>query len=333
MSQPTYRIAFIGCGRRAVQHVDAVQSDARCHVVALSDLNQEAAAALNAEGHFDAPIYNDHRLMLERERPDAVILCLWTPLHLPVFRDCVQAGVRAVLSEKPMAPTWNECLQMHELAQQSKTQLTFCHQRRFAKANLEIRRLINEGALGEIKRLDLYAPSDLLDCGTHTIDQALSFIGESPAKWVMGAIDISNSHLRFGVPGECMATATIAFGNGVRANLQVGGPDMDLWGGVRVIGTQGFIAATWSEIVEGRIYNNPQWQLPQPKDGDGEHMRGVVSHALDCLESGAEPEISSAKALRAAEIIFGIYESARRRARVELPLQNNVTLESVLQPQ
>jgi hypothetical protein len=49
-------------------------------------------------------------------------------------------------------------------------------------------------------------------------------------------------------------------------------------------------------------------------------MAGVVRNAVDCLESGAEPETSYQKALRASEIIFAFYESVRRRARVELPL-------------
>jgi hypothetical protein len=49
-------------------------------------------------------------------------------------------------------------------------------------------------------------------------------------------------------------------------------------------------------------------------------MVGLVRNAFDCLESGAEPELSHRKALRATEIIFALYESVRRRAAVTLPL-------------
>ena len=41
-----YRVAFIGCGNRAKPHAAAVQTDSRCEVVALSDLNLEAAQAI-----------------------------------------------------------------------------------------------------------------------------------------------------------------------------------------------------------------------------------------------------------------------------------------------
>ena len=46
-----------------------------------------------------------------------------------------------------------------------------------------------------------------------------------------------------------------------------------------------------------------------------------IADLLAALESGAEPELSSYKARRATELIFATYESARRRARVDLPLE------------
>jgi predicted dehydrogenase len=270
---------------------------------------------------LESAIYTNYQELLEQERPDIVIASLWTPLHLPVFRDCVEAGVKAVLSEKPMASTWGDCLEMARLAEQTGCQLTFCHQRRFAEGNLLVRRLIAEGVFGEIKRLDLYSPPNLLDCGTHTVDQALSFVNESPARWVLGAVDTSEVLNWFDVRAECMATGTLVLQNGVRAALQVGGPDMDIWGGVRVMGTKGFIDVLWGgNFGQAALYNQPDWQPPVVQDSDEAHMAGVVRNAVDCLESGEEPETSYLKALRASEIIFALYESVRRRARVELPL-------------
>ncbi len=317
-----YRVAMIGCGGRARAHVPALQADGRAHIAALADVKQEAAEAMNAEFGLDAILYTDHREMLAREKPDVVVSCLWTPLHLPVFRDCVKAGVQAVLSEKPMAPTWGECIEIARLAESSGVQLTFCHQRRFAPGNQLARQLIGDGVLGTLERLDLYSPPNLLDCGTHTFDQALSFNNESPARWVLGAVDMTNPLHWFGVDAESMAVGTIVFANGVRAALQVGGPDMDLWSGVRVSGSKGFLEVTWDgQIPRGVVYADPLWRVPEIADAPDAPMQGVVRNALDCLSSGAEPELSHRKALRASEIIFALYESVRRRARVELPLE------------
>lgn len=317
----TYRVAMIGCGGRAREHVVGLKADERCRVVALADVKPEAAAALNAEAEFGAAVYSDHREMLVRERPDVVVACLWTPLHLPVFRDCVEAGVRAVLSEKPMAPTWGECVELARLAEESGCQLTFCHQRRFAAGNVLARRLLAEGRFGTLERMELSSPPNLLDCGTHTFDQALSFNSEVGAKWVLGAVDTSSLLQWFGVRAESMAVGTVVFENGVRATVQVGGPDLDLWGGVRAHGTEGFFEITWDgQFQRAVVYADPTWSPPAVEDVPGGPMIGVVRNALDCLGSGAEPELSYQKALRASEIIFALYESVRRHARVPLPL-------------
>ena len=47
----------------------------------------------------------------------------------------------------------------------------------------------------------------------------------------------------------------------------------------------------------------------------------VMQDLISSLEEGRESELSLEKALRATEIIFAIYESSRRRARIDLPLQ------------
>jgi len=64
------------------------------------------------------------------------------------------------------------------------------------------------------------------------------------------------------------------------------------------------------------------WEAPDlegvvPPGGD---TTLSVLDAIECLNTGREPRLSSRKALQATELIFATYESARRRARVTLPL-------------
>jgi len=316
-----HRVGFIGCGKRARSHAVGVRADERCKVAALADVNRESAAKLDQDFAFGAALYTDYREMLAKERPEVVATCLWTPLHLQVFRDCVQAGVKAVLSEKPMAPSWGECKEMARLAEESNCQLTFSHQRRFAKGNLRARKLIEEGRFGAVLRMDLYSPPNLLDCGTHTFDQALSFNGETPAKWVLGTVDASQPLNWFDVRSESLATGLVVFANGVRSYIQAGGPDKDMQTGVRVHGAKGFIEVDWDgKFGRAAVYDDPAWKPVQEPSPDEQVMSAYVRNALDCLASGEEPVLSHRKALRAAEIIFALYESMRRRARVELPL-------------
>ena len=316
-----FKTAFIGCGNRAKEHVAGVLAEKRCRAVAVSDPKAEAAESLKEALGGRPKIYTDHRKMLEIERPDLVISCLWTRLHLPVFKDCVDAGVKAVHSEKPMAPTWGECLEMAGLAERSGCRLTFSHQRRFAAGNRLFRRMIAKGRFGKILRMDLYSPPNLLDCGTHTFDQAFSFNAEQPVKWVLGAVDTRKTLNWFDVQSESTAVGTLFYANGVRAVIQSGGPDMDIWGGIRVTGTEGFIEVFWDgNPGQGRIYAEPGWR-PDPVAADPpDQTVRMVRDIVDCLAAGRESEISYKRALAASEVIFAFYESVRRQARMDLPL-------------
>lgn len=329
-SSSVYRVAFIGCGKRAHEHAIGIKVDSRLEVVGLSDISEASAQALNTEFDFQANLYTDHKEMLAAEKPDVVLICLWTPLHLSVFRDCAEAGVKAVLCEKPMSATWGECQEMSRIAEETGCQLTFSLQRRFAKGNQTVRRLIGEGRIGEVLRLDLYSPPNLLDCGIHTFDQAISYMNETPAKSVLGAVDTTEIYNWFNVPSECGASGQVVFANGVQANLYSGAidtwePNCDdqskIWAGVRVIGSEGFIEVMWDgQIVRGVNYGDPTWKPEMELTSMSDQMIGYVRHAIDCLQSGEEPEVSHRRALRASEIIFATYESVRRNARVMLPL-------------
>ena len=66
------------------------------------------------------------------------------------------------------------------------------------------------------------------------------------------------------------------------------------------------------------------WQeIPVADDARGidKAVTAAVADKLRCLETGDEPLLSSHKAIRTTELIFGTYESARRRARIDLPLE------------
>lgn len=317
----TLRTAIIGCGGRARAHMPGLKADSRIQVVALADVRAESAELFANDFALDVRKYTDYKELLEQERPDVVVATLWTALHLPVIRDCTHAGVKVILSEKPMAATWGECEEIARLAEASGVFLTFCHQRRFASGNRKVRELIEAGQFGKVERMDLFSPPHLLDCGTHSVDQALSFNGETPVKWVHGAVDVTETVNFFNVPAEGMFTGMFYFENGVFGTIRTGTVNMDFWGGVRVTGSDGFVEVMWDgQIRRAVVYSDPAWKFPPVDEVPDEQMIGLVKNALDCLESGAEPELSYKKALRANEILFAFYASAQRHERVALPL-------------
>ncbi len=313
-----YRAAIIGCGNIAHIHADGYNGELRCEVVGLADVKRESAEKLSADKGLNGAIYTDYREMLERERPDIVSICVWPGMHLQVARDCAAAGVRAVHCEKPMAPTWGEAQELAAL-DGNGVQLTFNHQRRFNHGMLQARRLLGEGVFGKLERMDMFAPAHLLDCGTHSLDLGFMFNDESPARWVIGQVDARKVQSWFGVPFEFMGVGFIRYENGVRGMIHVG-DDKEMGTGIRLVGSGGFIEVEWSgKPVRAVSYADPAWRAPEAEEPNP--MPAVIGSVIDSLESGGEPVLSAAKALRATEVIFAIYESSRRRARIDLPLE------------
>jgi predicted dehydrogenase len=315
-----YKVAIIGCGGIARIHAAGYKAESRCNVVALVDIKREAAEEFAEEHEFDAAIYTDYKEMLAEAQPDVVSICLWPKLHLPATRDCVEAGVAAVHCEKPMAPTWGECLEFGKLADETDTQITFNHQRRFNHGIMQARELWDAGTFGDLERMEMFAPGHLLDCGTHSLDMGIMLNHESPAVWVIGQVDARKTRPWFGVPMDFMSVGMMRFENGVRGTIHVG-DEKEMGTGLRLTGSGGFMEVTWNgSYPRAVVYDDPDWEAPPVEEP--EPMPLVMADILDSLEEGREPVLSVRKALRATEIIFAIYESSRSRARIDLPLES-----------
>ncbi|MDQ3815162.1 MAG: Gfo/Idh/MocA family oxidoreductase [Armatimonadota bacterium] len=316
------KVAIIGCGGRGREHAKGYAAWPEAQIVAVADPVPEAARTV-AETYGVKATYQDYNQMLAEQKPDMVSICTWTGQHHQQVLDAVAAGVRAIHAEKPMAPTWGEAKAMHEAAEKAGVQLTFCHQRRFAAPFAKARELAQSGAIGTLLRLEGFC-SNLFDWGTHWFDMFFFYNNETPATWVMGQIDLAEARTVFGAWVESGGLSYIRFANGVYGLLATGkehgGGDFSN----RIMGSDGLI-----EVREGREprvrilrgggsgWETPSLEAVVPAGGDT--VLSVLD-AIECLDTGREPLLSSRKALQATELIFATYESARRRARVTLPL-------------
>lgn len=326
------RVGIIGCGRARQQsgatgygmahaHAAGYEAHPRAHIVALADIKRENAEAFQAE-HGGERIYADYREMLAQEQLDMVSVCLWPHLHAPAVIAAAEAGVNAIHCEKPMAPTFGEARAMLSACEAHGVQLTIDHQRRFAEPFRRARQLIASGQIGTLQRLEA-ACTNLFDWGTHWFDMLCYLNGDQPIEWVLGQIEGRGGKRVFGVPVEGQGLSQFRCVNGV-LGLLVTGVDHALGGAdIRAIGTEGVIEVR-NEPQPLRVWSrgSDDWQVVATNGGFHrmDLVRLAVLDALDCLETGREPELSGAKALRATELIFATYESSRRRGRVDLPL-------------
>jgi len=212
-------------------------------------------------------------------------------------------------------------------------QLTFNRQRRFGKPYREARDLVRSGEIGELRRVET-AWGDFFDTGAHTIDLTGMLAGEPSPEWVIAQIDYREEDLRFSMHQENQAWALWEYDNGVQGVLSTG-EGSDLCDAAhRMVGTEGEIRieSDTGNMLEIRR-NGDDWAAV---DVAGENLHGAdaddrqygseyIDRAADevvkALQSGRESELSARRGLNTAEIIFGGYHSARKRGRVEFPLE------------
>jgi predicted dehydrogenase len=268
-----------------------------------------------------------------------VSICTPPAFHLDAVTAAVQAGVRAIHCEKPMALSYGDAIRMQALADDAGVQLTVNLQRRFEPVHRFARERLAAGAIGDLVSIEGYCPN-LLDWGSHILDLILFYRGDAAAEWVIGQIDVSTNRYVYGAFVETSSITQVAWPDGVRATVSTGRepatPILNLENGLGLIiqGSRGRIVVRGSECLVHRFgADDIRFASPYASDpATWDHgidpaifacTAAAVTDLVDSLDTGNEPELSGRKGLAGAELIFATYESSRSRRRVTLPLDRH----------
>lgn len=317
--ETTFKAGVIGCGGRGRSHARGYQASADVEIVACSDPVENARNAFAEQ--FEVPnTYENYEEMLAKESLDFVSVCTWIALHRDMVIAAANSGIKAIHSEKPMAPTWGDAKALYQACVDNDVVITFCHQRRFGAQFIKAKQLANEGAIGELRRLEGSCPN-LLDWGTHWFDMFLFYNNDEPVDWVIGQIDVAEEKLVFGTQVETSGLSWFRWKNGVEGLLTTGGVSLSGFAN-RLIGTEGIIDVGGGAPVRMLRAGSAGWETPDLSDitPKGDDTVLSVLDLIDSVKTGREPELSGRKALQGAELIFATYESSRRRAKINLPL-------------
>jgi predicted dehydrogenase len=143
----TLTVAIAGCGYFSQFHRDAWSRIPEVRVVALAD-QDEARRRAAASLFPHAQTFVDAQDMLEKARPDIVDIVTPAATHLALVDAAAARGIAAIC-QKPVAPTWDEAVQVVEAAERAGTAL-FVHENfRFMPWFQQIRRLLDAGAVGQ----------------------------------------------------------------------------------------------------------------------------------------------------------------------------------------
>jgi predicted dehydrogenase len=147
------KAALIGTGHIARQHLGCLAELPSVELVAVCD-RSPAAAEIAAE-RFGAPRwFTDHEAMLEQTRPDVVHVTAPPHVHFALAMDALSAGSHVVV-EKPAAAMAAEVAALLDRARAAGRRLVECHNYLFNRPLLGLRRLFDDGELGEVVHVEV----------------------------------------------------------------------------------------------------------------------------------------------------------------------------------
>lgn len=200
-------IGIVGAGNRGQKHAEEYGALEEADVVAVADVDEEAATTLASE--VGASVYGDYRELLEDASLDAVSVCVHNNLHRPVTVDAADAGCH-VFCEKPMAATYADAKAMADACEAAGVHLGVQNVELFTPETQAARRLIDQGELGEpyfargvfsrrrgrpfvdgygtpsFVRTDAAGGGPVIDVGTYVVGQLLYLLGNAPVERVVG---------------------------------------------------------------------------------------------------------------------------------------------------
>src|SRR5262249_19260817 len=142
------RVALVGCGRISVFHIAALSSLPQVEIVAVCDLDEEAARAralkIGVEHYF-----SDMEKMMRERTPDVAHILTPPRSHLKLARIAAKYGAHMYI-EKPMAASEAEALAILEAAQTSRAEVCPGHSRLCDTPLLEACQRSNAGGAGRI---------------------------------------------------------------------------------------------------------------------------------------------------------------------------------------
>jgi len=188
------KIAVVGTGIIGGYHLEQITTNKNYKLCAVCDINEEVAKDYSEK--YGVPYFTDYKDIPKSVDIDAVIINLPHFLHCESTVFFLDSGIH-VLLEKPMANTVEECDKMIEASNRSGKRLGIAHSQRFFEHNIEIKKLVNSGIMGEFCMFSEFRsvnyflesrPRWFLDkakagggismnYGAHTVDKLFSLLG------------------------------------------------------------------------------------------------------------------------------------------------------------
>jgi UDP-N-acetyl-2-amino-2-deoxyglucuronate dehydrogenase len=334
-----HRIAVIGLGMAVTPHAKSLL-DLRDRVeVAYAFSRSEARRRAFAE-RFAFPTIGDLERIVGDPTIEAVMILTPPNTHLELVERFADAG-KHILLEKPLERSTERALRLVGAAEAAGVQLGVVFQHRFREASEHLRKLLQQGELGELAAVNVISPwwrpqsyydepgrgtlardggGVLITQAIHTLDLLFSLAG--PAAEVAAVTGTTGLHR---IETEDFAGAGLRFANGAYGALMAttaeypGFPER-----IELIGTNGTAVLTAGVV---RLYwqdgRKERFGEEQGTGGGADPMafphdahRALLGDFLDALDQGRSPRVTGREALRVHHFIDAVLRSSAERRAV-----------------
>lgn len=318
---------WVGVGKRSAEvevagYVDVVPAH-------LEQLQQE-------HGVPAAACYADLGAALQAVRPDGVLCIVPPQFHRDVAVQALRAGCH-VLTEKPLADTWERCREMAAEAQRAGRVLMVGQNYRYSRPVQTLRRILREGGLGAPGQVAVHffkgphfggfrdqMPYPLvIDMSIHHFDMMRYILGADPVSvyarswnpawsWYKG--DASATVLfEMRLPPPAAQSVSVTYTGSWCAN-GAGTPWNGEW---RVLCADGSAILRDDKVFVQRRDGQPWEEIPLDP-----LARGGQDHLLHefvaAVREGRQPETSAEDNLRSIEMVFKTVESIEGGRTVDM---------------
>ena len=326
-----YKSAIIAVsGGRARELADAYQHIQRGKLLAVST-RQRGKLDEFGERYGVAARYTDYREMFAKEKPDLVHVNTPPHVRLEIFEAAEEAGIPAVIVEKPLAIQAEDYLAIRAFAaSRPRVKIAINHQLHFHPRRQQLQQLVRDGAIGDLRFIDASSGMNLAYQGTHSLQAISAFNPAGQAKTVFaqvaGGAGLADTPKQHFAPDQSMAA--IEYSNGVQAVLRCGenaprvrsGDPISKHKRIAVYGTRGAVHWTmwgWETLINGALESG-EHAYP---DEDIRGQAAMTEAMFDWLEDDqAIHPLHLGSALSNFGIILASYMSALDHQVIELPL-------------
>jgi predicted dehydrogenase len=173
-------VVILGAGRMGRRHIH-VAAGLGLPLTGIADLHADALALAQQEGSGTAQLSQDPIALLERTRPECVIIATTAPSHAELTCAAAENGARYILCEKPMAESIRECRRMIRVCREHGAALAINHQLPFMEQHRFAGEAIRSEAFGGFRGMTVVSGNfGMAMNGTHYFELFRQMAGEPP---------------------------------------------------------------------------------------------------------------------------------------------------------